>query len=494
VEAEQERQEQVRGATDRALEAATGMLARWEDERDRSPLDRVVEAELRSRRYLNSFERRWVGDLVFNTVRFLRRQTWLLDALALPVTPEGLAWLGACAPGMPDGTPPLIPLTFRRTSPLVPWEALKAALARLPGPDDPRAFLRITLSYSDPMAKELEEQLGAEAVPAGVALNAQAPATLRVNVLRASREQVQAVLPEAKPTTYSPWGLELPRRANLYDLPGFREGWYEAQEEASQLVAILADPRPGQTVVEVGAGAGGKTLALAALMGGRGRLVALDSSEARLEELRKRVRRANAHGIRTLALPTDTEGKWLPSGAAAKALEQLQGRAGVVFCDMPCTGSGILRRSPDAKWREYDLSAFARLQQTLLTQASALVAPGGVLLYVTCAFERAQNEAVIGAFLASPSGSDFALDLVAPRFIAACRRAAVLASSRTESRIAEEESYRGEEARLAVLSAGPYLRSWPHRHGLDAFFAACLKKAEPSRGKLELPVPHLQSQ
>ena len=210
MEAEQERQEQVRGATDRALEAATGMLARWEDERDRSPLDRVVEAELRSRRYLNSFERRWVGDLVFNTVRFLRRQTWLLDALALPVTPEGLAWLGACAPGMPDGTPPLIPLTFRRTSPLVPWEALKAALARLPGPDDPRAFLRITLSYSDPMAKELEEQLGAEAVPAGVALNAQAPATLRVNVLRASREQVQAVLPEAKPTTYSPWGLELP--------------------------------------------------------------------------------------------------------------------------------------------------------------------------------------------------------------------------------------------------------------------------------------------
>lgn len=477
MEARQEHPEQARGATDRALEAAAAILARWEEERDRSPLDRVAEAEFRSRRYLNSSERRWTAELVYNTVRFLRRQTALLDSLALPVTPDVLAWLGACAPGTPDGAAPLLPLTFIRTSPLIAPEVLQAAIARLSGPNDPHAFLRITLSYPDFLAEALEDQLGAQAVPAGIALNAQASITLRVNALRASRQQVQAALPEAKPTIYSPWGLELPHRVNLYDLPGFREGWYEAQEEASQLAAILADPYPGQTVVEVGAGAGGKTLALAALMADRGRIVALDTSETRLEELRKRARRAGVHNIQTLTMPANADGVWLPAGASAKALEKLQGRADIVFCDMPCTGSGILRRNPDAKWRRYDLAAFAQRQQTLLTQASALVAPDGVLLYVTCAFERAQDEAVVEAFLASPAGSGFGLNRAAPRLIAACRRAASLANPaliRQANPFVDNASY--DEARLATLATGPYLRTWPHRHGLDAFFAACLKR------------------
>ncbi|HLV80500.1 MAG TPA: RsmB/NOP family class I SAM-dependent RNA methyltransferase, partial [Chthonomonadaceae bacterium] len=465
-----EPREPLRGASDRALKAAAAILARWEAERARSPLDRVVEAEFRARRTLNASERRWAGDLVFNTVRFLRRQTWLLDALALPITPESLAWLGACAPGTPDGTRTLLPLSFARTSALAPPEAAAAALTRLPAASEPSDFLRVTLSFPDPLAEALEAQLGPEAVAAGIALNAPAPVTLRVNTLRVRREQAQSALPDARPTRYSPWGLELPRRVNLYELPGFRQGWYEVQEEASQLTALLADPHPGQTVVEVGAGAGGKTLALAALMQDRGRLVALDPSEARLLELRKRARRAGVHNVQARALPATAEGEWLADGA----LQWLRGRADVVFCDVPCTGSGILRRNPDAKWRLYDLAAFARQQQRILAQAGALVAPGGSLLYVTCAFERIQDEAVVEAFLASPAGQDFTIEPVAPRLISACRRAASLA--------APQQPHPQEQADLAGLTCGPYLRSWPHRHGLDAFFAACLRKGKKRSG------------
>jgi 16S rRNA (cytosine967-C5)-methyltransferase len=460
----QEQLERTYKATPRALTAAIEIYARWEAERERSPLDRVVEAEFRSRRSLNSGERRWIAELVYGAARFARRQAHLLALLGLPITSDARIRLWASAPAAPDGAP--LPATAPPSgfAPLVSPERLDAALAALPGPDTPREYLRITRSFPDAMADALESLLSADAPAAAAALNAQAPTTLRVNTLRATRAQVQAALPEAVSTHFSPWGLELPRRVNLYDLPGFRAGWFETQEEASQLAALLTDAQPGQTVVEVGAGAGGKTLALAALLQNRGRLVALDTSEAKLEELEKRAARAGATCAETLrVLAAEEEGQWQPSGAARKRLSRLYNRADVVLVDAPCTGSGVLRRSPDAKWREADIPAFARLQQALLAQASALVAPGGRLVYVTCAFERSQNEAVVEAFLASPPGQAFALEPALPRLLAARQRLASISNETTASL-------------FDSLAAGPYFRSWPHRHGLDAFFAAVLRR------------------
>ena len=459
--------EAERHSTVRALEAVEGILARWEVERDRSPLDRVAAAGFRSRRSLNSGERRWAAEAVYGTVRFLRRQQALCEQLGLRATSESLARLWAYAPVRPDGisdvVAPRLPEAFRP----VPPDALEAALAALPSPDAPHTYLRSTLAFPDAMADEMEALLGGEAVPAAIALNTQAPVTLRRNPLRATEAQMAGALPEASPTRWSPWGWELPHRVNVSDLPGFREGWFEVQEEASQLAALLTDAQPGQTVVDVGAGAGGKTLAIAALMHNEGRLFALEPLPARLEELEKRSKRAGARNIRTVALPADANGLWQPPGHLLRTMKKLHGAADVVLLDAPCTGSGVLRRSPDAKWRANDLAAFTRLQDVLMTQSAELVAPNGVLIYVTCAFERCQNEDRITAFLASDAGCSFRPEPASPRLAAACRRAARDTQGKEE-----------EEARFAPLMDGPRFRTWPHRQGLDGFFAACLRRKE----------------
>jgi 16S rRNA (cytosine967-C5)-methyltransferase len=460
----------------RALAAAIEIYARWEAEQERSPLDRVVAAEFRSRHYLNAGERRWIGAAVYGSVRFLRRQERLLELLGLPTTPDTRLRLWASAPALPDGTSPtLIPLPEERM--LTSQEHLTAALAALPGPATPRDHLRITLSFPDTLADTLEDLLGDEALDAARAFNAQAPTTLRVNTLRATRTQAQTALPAAVPTRYSPWGLELPQRLNLYDLPGFREGWFEAQEEASQLVALLTDAQPGQTVADVAAGAGGKTLALAALMQRRGRLIALDTAGERLAELGKRAARAGVAGIEMQQLHADAEGRWQLSGAAQQRLDRLRGTVDVALVDAPCTGSGVLRRSPDARWRVSDVEAFTRLQQTLLAQASMLVAPDGMLCYATCAFERSQNEEVVEAFLASPEGAAFRVEPALPRLRAACRRAARLTPDSPVPPPHPTAPAPFTEEAFAALASGPYLRTWPQRHGLDAFFAACLRRS-----------------
>ena len=317
------------------------------------------------------------------------------------------------------------------------WDAL-------PKMETPRDYLRVTLSFPDALAAELETLLGEEAPAAALAFNRAAPVTVRVNTLKMQRERIRERLPEACPAQYSPDGLHLPRRVNWPDVPGFREGFIEPQEEASQIAARLSGAGPGQVVVDVGAGAGGKTLALAAAMRNSGRLIALDIAERRMEELLPRARRAGVSCLEPLVVKADNAGQWSPSGQSERTLQALQGSADCVFLDAPCTGSGVLRRAPDTKWRENDMEEFARLQNLLLAQSSELVKPGGVLTYVTCAIEAAQNERVIASFLGSEAGRAFSVDALPAEF--------------------------------APFASGNYFRSWPHRHGLDAFFAARLRR------------------
>ena len=434
--------EMKRGASERALLAAVEILARWLVERDSVPLDRITESEFRARRYLNSGERRWIGEAVYGTVRHLARQKALLTALSLPETAANLIRSWADAPA----DPAISSMQFPQTGPLAEKEKWNEALASLPVPDSPADYLRVTLSFPEDLAAELERLLGAEALEAALAFNRSAPVTLRVNTLKASRERVLRDLPEAVPTVYSAAGIVLPKRANLPSLPGFREGRFEAQEEASQIVARLAGAEPGQNVADIGAGAGGKTLALAALMKNRGRLLALDVSERRLQELATRAKRAGASCIEPLTVAAKSDGRWQPNGAALRILEKWQNRADCVLLDAPCSGSGVIRRAPDTKWREADIPAFARLQTVLLEQASELAAANGTLCYITCALESAQNEEIIERFLASEPGRAFELAPLPPEF--------------------------------APFASGPYFRSWPHRHNMDAFFAAKMRKKE----------------
>jgi 16S rRNA (cytosine967-C5)-methyltransferase len=449
--------------SDRAIHAATEIYTRWQAERDRTPLDRVVGAEFRSRRYLNAAERRWAAEAIYGSVRYLRRQRRLLEILGREDSPETRIRLWAEADAGD--------------------ETVLSAFEQLPDSKTPREYLRITLSFPDDMATSLETLLGTQAVAAAKAFNAQAPTTLRLNPLRSDRQRVRTALPELTPTQFSPWGLELPHRVNIFDQPGFRAGWYEVQEEGSQLAALLTNVHPGQTVVDVGAGAGGKTLPLAALMENRGRLIALDTALPRLEELQDRAHRAGVSKMEIIELEANAEGVWRRDGEARKVLLGLNGSADHVLLDAPCTGSGVLRRSPDTKWRLVDRPVLARLQRTLLAQSSLLVAPDGYLHYVSCSFEPEQNERIVEEFLASAEGKEFVLVPVAGRLLAACGRAEQMAKQPPRARRNQEEvspkpSSPSEEMkqRFAPLTNGPFLRTWPHRDGLDAFFGATLQR------------------
>lgn len=186
--------------------------------------------------------------------------------------------------------------------------------------------------------------------------------------------------------------------------------------------------------------------------------------------------------------------------AARRTLNKVQARADVVLIDAPCTGSGVVRRSPDLKWRETDLQPLLALQQTLLLQGAMLTAPNGRLIYVTCAFERDQNEDTIAAFLETQMGQQFEVEPAVDRLADACARAArqaalplALRSAKSGRAPAEADLTEGTseglapavavaQPDLAHLAAGPYLRTWPHRDGLDAFFVACLRKRVAGSG------------
>jgi 16S rRNA (cytosine967-C5)-methyltransferase len=301
----------------------------------------------------------------------------------------------------------------------------------------------------------LADTLGAAPDTELRALNAPAPLDLRVNQLAVSREQALAGLTEAgikaTPTRFSPLGLRVVGRPSLSQLQAFQDGWVEIQDEGSQLVALLADARPGQAVIDLCAGAGGKTLALAAAMANKGRLIACDVSEKRLERAVKRLRRAGVHNVERRALGPDAQ-SWLKRQA---------GRFDRVLVDAPCSGTGTWRRNPDMKWRigPDEITALRSVQDEVLDRGARLVKPGGRLIYATCSLLAAENEQAIEAFLA---------------------------------RHAEFQLLPVGGVWTAVLAGdcpvdGPYLRLSPARHGTDGFFAAILERAKPIAPEADAP-------
>jgi 16S rRNA (cytosine967-C5)-methyltransferase len=225
------------------------------------------------------------------------------------------------------------------------------------------------------------------------ALLGRAPLDLRVNRLRGSREQALASLPGAAPTPLSPLGLRLPEGSRVEETDAWRSGLVEVQDEGSQLICLAADARPGRLVVDLCAGAGGKTLALAAEMGGEGRVVASDADRARLARLGPRLERAGVGNV---------ESRLLDPGREAGALADIAGRADVVLVDAPCSGTGTWRRNPETRWRLTPdrLDRLTRLQAHLLDVGAELLRPGGHLVYAVCSLlaaeGREQAEALTG--------------------------------------------------------------------------------------------------
>lgn len=226
----------------------------------------------------------------------------------------------------------------------------------------------------------------------------EAPVDLRVNTLKThDRETALAALAaegvEASVTDLSPLGLRLPAgRVNLPATKAFKDGLVEVQDEGSQLVALLTDARPGMAVVDFCAGAGGKTLGLAANMANKGRLIACDVSAGRLERSAARLKRAGAHNVTRRVLTSESD-KWIKRHA--KGFDR-------VLVDAPCTGTGTWRRNPDARWRlsPEQLDDLTSRQASILDSARRLVKPGGRLVYATCSLLPEENTNQIEAFLA----------------------------------------------------------------------------------------------
>ncbi len=307
-------------------------------------------------------------------------------------------------------------------------------------------------NFPEWLAPYLERAFAGEVAREMAALNTEAPLDLRVNRLKADRETAIAALKEAsitaEPTPWSPLGLRVRERIPLSTLVAFKDGLIEVQDEGSQVAALLADARPGMRVADFCAGAGGKTLALAAAMGNRGHLVASDVSALRLERATQRLRRAGASIVQRVPL-TSHRDKWVKRHLATFDR---------VFVDAPCTGIGTWRRNPDAKWRltPTDVTELVALQAEILDSAQRLVKHGGRLIYATCSLLREENEEQAENFLATHP--DFDLVPIAEVW---------------ESAIGGK-CPGGEKT----------LRLTPARHGTDGFFVAVMqRKPKPPEAK-----------
>lgn len=228
--------------------------------------------------------------------------------------------------------------------------------------------------------------------PERAALLERAALHLRVNTLRGGRDDLLTRLPEVVPLANTPHGLTLPEGTPLESLPEWQAGLVEIQDAGSQIIAALCDARPGQTVLDLCAGAGGKTLALAADMAGRGRLIAADVNRDRLARLVPRAARAGAEFVETLLLDGNREGA---------ALAPFAGACDVVLVDAPCTGMGTWRRNPEARWRltPQAIARATHLQAHVLSLAESLVKPGGSLIYAVCSLLDPEGRDQVDAFL-----------------------------------------------------------------------------------------------
>jgi 16S rRNA (cytosine967-C5)-methyltransferase len=362
------------------------------------PADALVSAYFRTRRFIGSKDRSEVAARVYAVLRHHARLGWWLAKVEAEDTPrnrviaeltlaEGVAVkdMGRLFSGE---TYAPIPLDG-------PEDKLVKATAGQPldHPDMPKPVRSEIPDWASP---SLEAMFGDRFEVEVNALMDQAPLDLRVNELRGTRDEVLQTLVAGKldvvATPLSPLGIRVKGRPQLGRHPAFQSGLIEVQDEGSQLVALLVDARPGQQVVDFCSGAGGKALALAARMKGKGRVVACDVSKGRLDRGKERLRRAGIDNVEPRLLENERD-RWV---------KKQRGKFDRVLVDAPCTGTGAWRRNPDARWRPMDLERLLGVQREILDSAARLAKPdGGRVIYATCSLLREENEAQVEGFLAA---------------------------------------------------------------------------------------------
>ncbi|RAZ72457.1 RsmB/NOP family class I SAM-dependent RNA methyltransferase [Mesorhizobium atlanticum] len=340
-----------------------------------------------SHRFAGGGDRAAIGNIVYDALRRRRSAGWLFDEDTPRAIGFGallLEW-GQTAQSLNEALD-----GDKFAPPLLNAAELKVAAERRLA-DAPEA---VRADVPDWCAPLLEQAYGDAWIEEGAALAQRPPLDLRVNTLQADRAKVLAELQGtgAASAAIAPNGIRIPpidgdgRHPNVQAEPAFQKGWFEVQDEGSQLAAALAGAEPGMQVLDYCAGAGGKTLALSAEMDNRGQLFAHDAEKVRLAPIFERIRRSHNRNIQVVSKPAE--------------LAPLTNHMDLVLIDAPCTGSGTWRRRPDAKWRltERQLDARKGEQQAILDTAQAFVKPGGLLVYITCSVFDAENGEQVAAF------------------------------------------------------------------------------------------------
>ena len=429
-----------------AIEIMEHVQSIWAEQR-RAPVDGMMADYFRTRRYIGSKDRGAISDLVYFVLRFGGAVQWHIEACDRSVTPRRVVMVALLFQPEPMESEDIAALfDGSKYAPAPLSDAERSMLercARRPFtsaemPEDAR------LNYPQWAEGRLKDAFGPDLAPAMAALNAQAPIDLRVNTLKCAsvRDLIFALDADGyigAPTPHSPLGVRLTKRLPAFNTQAFKDGQYEMQDEGSQMVALLVAAKAGQKVIDFCAGAGGKTLAIAATMQNKGRILAWDVSETRLAQMGKRLARAGVSNVQTHVLRDEAD----------PFLKRHVGSADWVLVDAPCSGSGTWRRNPDLKWRFSleDLQELKEVQGRILKQAARLVKPGGRLVYVTCSLFMDENFHRVQQFLGGN-----------PQF-------------RVE---APDKMWNKHLVTREGLGACMLLS--PHKDGTDGFFAAILMK------------------
>lgn len=397
-----------------------------------APADGVVSAFFRKYKVLGQRERHTLAETAYTV---LRQRPLLLHlaqsgTAALERRLVILAWQGSDA--------------FLRAA-TTPQE--QQWLEQVKAIDKSGLAPRLRHNLPEWLSEPLQQRLGDEEFwKLAASMNEQAPLDLRVNTLKAKREDVQAGLSavniQSAPTPFSPWGVRVPGKPALNKLELFTRGDVEVQDEGSQLLALLLDAKRGEMVVDFCAGAGGKTLALGAAMRNTGRLYAFDISGHRLAALKPRLARSGLSNVYPVQIAHERD----------ERVKRLAGKIDRVLVDAPCSGLGTLRRNPDLKWRQspQGIEELKVKQLAILSSAARLLKTGGRLVYATCSLLDAENEEIAAAFSAAN-----------PQF-------SLLPADEALAKAHVEDA--------GGLVENGYLRLWPHRHHTDGFFAAVWEK------------------
>jgi 16S rRNA (cytosine967-C5)-methyltransferase len=344
-----------------------------------------------SHRFAGSGDRAAIGNLVFDCLRKRASAAYAMGedaprALVLRTLVTSWGMTSGEVAALCDGS---------RFAPEPLTDAELAGLERAIPTDAPP---HITGDFPKWLGPEFDRAFGARVGDEGAALSERAPVDLRVNTLKASRDKVLKALArfDPVPTPFSSVGIRIEQGSGPARSPhveaeaGHGKGWFEVQDEGSQVASLIVGAGPRQQVIDLCAGAGGKTLALASFMENTGQLYAYDADRMRLRPIFERLKRAGVRNVQVL-----------PAGERG-ALSQLEGKMDLVVIDAPCTGSGVWRRRPDAKWRLSPQMLEARLaeQRAVLDQGTVLIKPGGRLAYITCSVLPPENRDQVNAVLA----------------------------------------------------------------------------------------------